>query len=106
MGDDHYLQVTPSSKVTGDLAQVMTQQGISSAKELLDKADNITFPQSVVDFFEGKLGTPPYGFPEEMRKKVLRGRTPLQGRPGATMAPMDLAALKKELASKYNREIE
>ena len=37
----------------------------------------LAFPESVVEFFEGRLGQPPGGFPPELQKRVLRGRKPI-----------------------------
>lgn len=100
-GLNERIQVTPSSKVTGDLTQVMTQRGINSAEELVKNADEITFPNSVVEFFEGKLGQPYGGFPTELREKVLRGKKTLDGRPGASLSPMDFDKVDAELAKKF-----
>lgn len=38
-----YLQVTPSSKVVGDLAQFMVQNDLDEAK-LVEKASNLNLP--------------------------------------------------------------
>ena len=38
-----YLQVTPSSKVVGDLAQFMVQNDLDEAK-LIEKASNLNLP--------------------------------------------------------------
>lgn len=63
------LQVTPSSKVVGDLAQFMVQNKLTS--ELVEeKAAELSFPSSVVEFFQGALGEPPGGYPEPLRTKV------------------------------------
>lgn len=47
----HIIKVTPSSKVVGDLALYMLQNGLK-IKDVLDKekASNYSFPQSVKDF--------------------------------------------------------
>lgn len=63
------VQVTPSSKVVGDLAQFMVQNGLTR-ETLVDRADELSFPKSVVDFLQGNVGLPPYGFPEPLRTKV------------------------------------
>jgi pyruvate carboxylase len=44
-------QVTPSSKVVGDLAQFMVQNKLSEA-EVLEKAGSLSFPSSVVEYFQ------------------------------------------------------
>ena len=63
------MQVTPSSKVVGDMAQFMVQNNLS-AEDVEKKADELSFPQSVVDMMKGLIGYPPGGFPEPLRTKV------------------------------------
>ncbi len=63
------MKVTPSSKVVGDLAQFMVQNNLDE-KSLLEKADELSFPSSVVEYFSGLIGQPPGGFPEPLRTKV------------------------------------
>lgn len=65
------VKVTPSSKVVGDMALFMTANGLS-ATDVLDEHQNHSFPASVVGFFKGDLGVPYDGFPENLRKIVLR----------------------------------
>jgi hypothetical protein len=44
-------QVTPSSKVVGDLAQFMVANKLSE-QDVVDKAASLSFPSSVVEFFQ------------------------------------------------------
>uniref|UniRef100_A0A1I7YSD5 Pyruvate carboxylase, mitochondrial n=1 Tax=Steinernema glaseri TaxID=37863 RepID=A0A1I7YSD5_9BILA len=98
-------KVTPSSKVVGDLAQFMVQQKLT-LESMYEKAAELSFPQSVVDFFNGKLGQPPYGFPEEFRNNVLRGKKPMyEGRPGEGMKPVDLEKMRTDLEIKHNQDM-
>ena len=53
------VKVTPSSKTVGDLAQFMVQNKLS-AQEVVDRAEELSFPKSVVEFMQGCLGEP-YG---------------------------------------------
>lgn len=73
------MQVTPSSKVVGDLAQFMVQNDLSE-EEVMERAEELSFPQSVVEYLQGYLGVPHGGFPEPFRSRVLKvglsGRTP------------------------------
>jgi pyruvate carboxylase len=55
----------------------------------------------VVEFMAGKLGEPFGGYPEPLRTHVLKGEAPVVGRPGASMPPRDLDALKKQLVAKH-----
>lgn len=61
--------MTPSSKIVGDLAQFMVQNNLSRA-EVEERADELSFPQSVVEFLQGYVGIPHGGFPEPLRSKV------------------------------------
>jgi pyruvate carboxylase len=51
-----------------------------TAADVLEGQRDLAFPESVVEFFEGRLGQPPGGFPKALQKRVLRGRKPLRGR--------------------------
>ena len=55
--------------MVGDLAQFMVQNGLSR-EEAEARADELSFPLSVVEFLQGYIGTPPGGFPEPFRSKV------------------------------------
>ncbi|XP_016098702.1 pyruvate carboxylase, mitochondrial-like [Sinocyclocheilus grahami] len=63
------IKVTPSSKIVGDLAQFMVQNALTRA-EVEERADELSFPLSVVEFLQGHIGIPHGGFPEPFRSKV------------------------------------
>jgi len=67
--DTLFIQVTPSSKVVGDLAQFMVQNKLT-AKSLEERAEDLSFPKSVMQYMQGQMGEPPGGFPEPLRTKV------------------------------------
>ena len=69
------IKVTPSSKVVGDMTLFMVQNHLTE-KDIYEKGDTLDFPQSVVDFFDGKLGIPYGGFPEKLQQIILRGQKP------------------------------
>lgn len=96
------VKVTPSSKVVGDLAQFMVANKLS-AKEVDERADELDFPVSVVEFFQGFLGTPPGGFPEPLRTKAIRNKERVDGRRGAQLAPLDFTKIRKDLQDKFKR---
>ena len=98
------IKVTPTSKVVGDMALFMVGNNLTP-EEVLHGARELSFPESVVEFFEGKLGQPPGGFPPALQKRVLRGRTPLEGRPGATLPAADFAATEQTLRDKLKRPV-
>ncbi|KYN04312.1 PREDICTED: pyruvate carboxylase, mitochondrial isoform X1 [Cyphomyrmex costatus] len=94
------IKVTPSSKVVGDLAQFMVQNKLS-ADDVLKRAEELSFPKSVVEFLQGAIGEPHGGFPEPLRSKVLKDMPRVQGRPGASLASLDLDALRTELKESH-----
>lgn len=97
-------KVTPSSKVVGDMAQFMVQNKLN-AKDVEERAEELSFPVSVVEYFQGLLGEPPGGYPEPLRTKILKGIPKINGRPGATMEPFDFDKLREELKEKFGSNI-
>ncbi|MDS9466056.1 pyruvate carboxylase [Paracoccus sp. MBLB3053] len=91
------VKVTPSSKVVGDMALMMVAQGLSRA-QVEDPNVEVAFPDSVVDMMRGNLGQPPGGWPEALQRKILKGEAPLTTRPGASMEPVDLEAVRAKLS--------
>uniref|UniRef100_A0A9J8AAD0 Pyruvate carboxylase n=1 Tax=Cyprinus carpio carpio TaxID=630221 RepID=A0A9J8AAD0_CYPCA len=98
------IKVTPSSKIVGDLAQFMVQNSLSRA-EVEERADELSFPLSVVEFLQGHIGIPHGGFPEPFRSKVLKSLPRIEGRPGASLPPMDFEALESDLRMAHGDEI-
>jgi pyruvate carboxylase len=96
------VKVTPTSKVVGDMTLFMIANNLTP-EQVLDPKREIAFPESVVEFFEGKLGQPPGGFPPALQARVLRGKKPLTDRPGALLPPADFAKARATLADKLNR---
>ena len=102
------IKVTPSSKVTGDLAQFIVANKLTE-EEVIERAETLSFPNSVIEYFQGYLGIPPNGFPEPLRSRVLKGKTIpgtdglscFEGRPGSDLSPMDLDAARKMLEEKW-----
>ncbi|HMK84832.1 MAG TPA: pyruvate carboxylase [Steroidobacteraceae bacterium] len=98
------IKVTPTSKVVGDMALMMVTGGLGP-EAVLDPATDITFPESVVQFFHGELGQPFGGFPRELQKKVLGDRPALRVRPGELLPPADLEAERASVEAKIERPI-
>ncbi|HRI52207.1 MAG TPA: pyruvate carboxylase, partial [Pseudomonadota bacterium] len=96
------VKVTPSSKMVGDLALFMLTNNLSP-EELLARGRELSFPESVVSYFAGDIGQPPGGFPAALAEVVLRGRTPLSGRPGDTLPAVDFAQVQKTVEEKIGR---
>ncbi len=85
------IKVTPSSKVVGDLALFLISHQMSISDLLNLTPDSpLTLPNSVVDMFMGSLGEPEGGWPPKLQQIVLRGKKPIEGRPGAQLEPVDL----------------
>lgn len=98
------VKVTPSSKVVGDLALFMVKNNLTE-QDIYERGETLTFPDSVVGFFEGMLGQPPGGFPEKLQKLVLKGREPITCRPGELLEPVDFESNRDYLEKKLGRKI-
>ena len=84
------VKVTPTSKVVGDMTLFMIANNLTPS-DVLDPTREIAFPESVVEFFEGKLGQPPGGFPPASCKLACcAARSRSRGGQSATLAPADL----------------
>ncbi|XP_074640161.1 pyruvate carboxylase, mitochondrial-like isoform X2 [Tubulanus polymorphus] len=98
------IKVTPSSKVVGDLAQFMVQNKLTG-QMVEDRAEELSFPMSVVELMQGQLGEPYGGYPEPLRTKILKGAPTVSGRPGESMPPLDLEKRKSDLIETHGRYI-
>ena len=76
------------------------------------KAEQLSFPSSVIEYFQGYLGIPPFGFPEPLRSRVLKGRTIkgtdglscFSGRPGAQLPSFDFEGTRVNMEDKWGKE--
>ncbi|EKQ57848.1 MULTISPECIES: pyruvate carboxylase [unclassified Clostridium] len=94
------IKVTPSSKMVGDLAIFMVQNDLTS-ENIVEKAKNMAFPDSVVSYFKGMMGQPEGGFPEALQEIVLKGEEPITVRPGELLPPEDFDKIEAYLKEKY-----
>ena len=99
------VKVTPSSKIVGDMALFLVSNRLK-AEDVLEKGKHISFPESVVQFFEGHIGFPPGGFDKKLQQIILKGRRPLKKRAGALLKPIDLDALRSGLSEKFGPDID
>ena len=100
------VKVTPSSKVVGDMALFLMANEMRPADILaLDEKHDLSLPNSVVEMFSGVLGVPPGGWPKKLQKIILRGQSPLRGRPSANMEAVDLDKEQKSLEKKLSHPI-
>jgi pyruvate carboxylase len=110
-------KVTPSSKMVGDFAifllknellanQPTFEETVAATRAaVLREAGRLDFPSSVVGYFQGHIGNPPGGFPEDLRAAILKGLPVTQGGPGDGLEPVDLTALGTALAQKHGRKL-
>ena len=90
------IKVTPSSKVVGDMTLYMVQNELRE-EDVYANGSTMDFPKSVIEFFEGRIGTPYGGFPQHLQKIILKGKEPISVRPGAVLPPVDFEARRAEL---------
>ena len=84
-------KVTPSSKVVGDMAIWMVKQGLD-ARAVTERAHELTFPESVIDYMRGVAGPAAGRVPGAAAHEDPEGRRrSIEGRPGASMPPFDWA---------------
>ena len=103
------IKVTPSSKVVGDMAIFMVTNNLTTA-DVMERGEEISFPDSVISFFVGDLGQPTGGFPKKLQKIILKNRKPYTNRPNAHLEPIDFdleyKAFKKKFQKGFTRPIE
>lgn len=97
------VKVTPSSKAVGDMAIFMVQNDLTP-ENIMERGHEIDFPDSIVAFFEGMMGQPEGGFPEELQKLVLKDKKPITCRPGELLEPEDFDYIKKGLIEHFGLE--
>lgn len=97
------VKVTPSSKMVGDLAIFMVQNDLTP-DTVCEKARSMDFPDSVVSYFEGMMGQPEGGFPKELQKVVLKGKTAIKCRPGELLPAENFSQIKSYLDEKFDMD--
>ena len=98
------VKVTPSSKVVGDLTLFLVTNDLR-AQDIVHSNKEISFPTSVIEFFEGRLGQPTGGFPKDVQYRILRGAPAFTERPGANLPPVNLDEIKKEVGDRISKSI-
>ena len=94
------VKVTPSSKIVGDFALFLTTNNLTEA-EVYEKGEILQFPDSVISFFKGEIGTPENGFPEKLQNIILKGEKPLTGRSNSGILPLDLTQAFENFKQKF-----
>lgn len=99
------VKVTPSSKVVGDLALCMVANELTP-EDVENPDKEISFPESVVAMMRGELGYPADGFPPAIQARILKGKTPIEGRVGAHLAAVDLESQRKKAEKAVGHHID
>ncbi len=97
------VKVTPSSKVVGDFAIFMFKNNLTK-ENILTAGKDLSYPDSVVEYFQGMIGQPEGGFPEELQKIVLKGKKPITVRPGSLLPDEDFDYIKNGLKENFYTE--
>lgn len=98
------IKVTPSSKVVGDMALFMVQNNLTE-DDVYEKGDTIDFPDSVIEFFQGYIGQPYQGFPQELQRIILKGKKPITKRPGELLEPVNFQESRNTLFKQLDRQV-
>jgi pyruvate carboxylase len=83
----------------------MVQNGLDQFS-IVEEAERLDFPDSVIDFMNGRIGVPAGGFPEPFRSRVLNGKEPTVpdgSRPGIGLEPFDFDAQQKTMAERLSK---
>jgi pyruvate carboxylase len=94
------IKVTPSSKAVSDMAIFMVQNNLTP-ENIYELGKDLSYPDSVVAFFEGMMGQPMGGFPERLQKLVLKEIKPITNRPGELLPEHDFEADRKSLEDEF-----
>ncbi len=87
----------------GDLALMMVANNLT-VEENTSGSRDVAYPSSVIDLVSGMMGQPPGGFPESIKKIILKGKQEFTKRPGETLPPADFEKVGKTLQAKLGRE--
>jgi pyruvate carboxylase len=103
------IKVTPSSKVVGDMAIFMVTNHLTT-HDVMERGHEISFPDSVVNFFKGDLGQPLGGFPKDLQKIILKNVVPFTNRPNEHLKPVnfteEFSSFKRKFQKGFTRTIE
>ena len=69
---------------------------------ILKEGENLSFPDSVVDYCKGMIGQPEGGIPKDIQQVVLKGEKPIDLRPGLLIQDEDFYKIKIYLDNKFN----
>jgi len=98
------VKVTPSSKVVGDLAMFMVNSNLTK-KDILEKGNTLSFPNSVKGMLKGELGQPYGGWPKDFQKMVLKDEVPFVDLPNKHLAPVNFEKELVEFRKKFSFDL-
>lgn len=98
------VKVTPSSKVVGDMAQFMVANDLTP-EDVMTNGENISFPESVQQFFLGEIGQPEGGFPKELQRIILKDKQPMTTRAGKHIPPIDFDKELQEFQQQFGEDL-
>ncbi|MBS4960561.1 MAG: pyruvate carboxylase [Clostridiales bacterium] len=94
------IKVTPSAKIVGDMAIFMYKNGLT-AENIMTEGKDLSYPDSVIQYFSGMIGQPDGGFPKDLQELILKGKEPITVRPGAMLPPADFDSIKEYLTTTH-----
>lgn len=98
------IKVTPSSKIVGDFALFLTSNNFTE-QDIYEKGDTLSFPDSVISFFKGEIGTPDGGFPLKLQELILKGEKPNTGRSNEGLEPVNFDLEFAEFQKKFGERV-
>ncbi|MCU0707077.1 MAG: pyruvate carboxylase [Pirellula sp.] len=97
------VKVTPTSKAVGDLALFMVANDLTP-EDVVEARRELAYPGSVLDLVGGMMGQPPGGFPEKVKRSILKNNPEITNRPGETLPDHNFAETASKLEAKLGRE--
>ena len=97
------IKVTPTSKVVGDMALFMVANNLTPEDVLGRQTASWRFPSRWWSSSRAGWASRRAASRRQLQKRVLRGRKPLRGRPGASLPPADFAATRSQLDKRLHR---
>ncbi|MEO8146496.1 MAG: pyruvate carboxylase [Bacteroidia bacterium] len=98
------VKVTPSSKVVGDMALYMVTNNLTT-KDIFERGDSLSFPESVKSMFKGDLGQPHGGWPAALQKIILKDEKAYTDLPNAHLAPINLDKEFEEFRNQFDASL-
>ena len=98
------IKVTPTAKIVGDMAIFMFQNKLNK-DNIFTEGKDLSYPDSVIEYFSGLVGQPDGGFPEELQKMILKDKKPLTDRAGKSLAPANFEEIKEHILKHLPAEL-